>query len=108
DENLLDTCVDQRPQRIENHRSVVYREQMLVRHPRQRIESGSESAGENDALHQRVRPIDPSPTSVTWKRSWVSGGLTRSVTARSAIQHWQWEVRRKPPVFSRKMPASAS
>ena len=83
----LDARVDQRPQRIEDHRPVVDRQQVLVRDPRQGIEPGAEAAGEDDALHQRVRPIDPSPTSVTWKRSWVSGGLMRSVTDRSAIQH---------------------
>ena len=107
DQDLLDPGVDERPQRVKDHRPVVDRQQMLVGDPRQRIESRAEAAGENDPLHQRVRPIEPSPMSVIWKRTSVSCGLTRSDTDTSAIQHWHCELRRNPPVFSRNSPASA-
>ena len=51
DHDLVDAGQHQRLDRIEDHRLVVDRQQVLVGDPRERMQSGARAAGENDALH---------------------------------------------------------
>ena len=51
DHQLGHARVDERFDRIRDHRPVVDRQQVLVRDPRERIEPGALAARENDALH---------------------------------------------------------
>ena len=51
--DLFETGAAQRFERIVDHRLVVHRQQMLVRHLGERTKSSSEAAREDDALHAR-------------------------------------------------------
>src|SRR5579884_46875 len=51
DENVLDPRVDQRLDRIKNHRLVEHRKKMFVGNSRERMKAGTNTAGQNDALH---------------------------------------------------------
>ena len=44
---------DERLDRVRDHRPVVDRQQVLVRDPRERMESAAGASGEDDALHVR-------------------------------------------------------
>ena len=48
---LVDARLDERLDRVGDHRPVVERQQVLVRDPRQRMEPRARAAGEDDALH---------------------------------------------------------
>ena len=48
---LADPGVDQRLDRVRDHRPVVQRQQMLVRYPGQRVKPRAGAAGEDDVLH---------------------------------------------------------
>jgi hypothetical protein len=50
---LTDARQDDRLDRVRDHRTVVDRQQVLVRDPRQRMEAATGAAGEYDALHVR-------------------------------------------------------
>src|SRR5258708_2975900 len=50
-QDVADSRVHQRLKRVVNHRFVIHRPHMLVRHPRYRINPSTCSSGENDSLH---------------------------------------------------------
>src|SRR5579862_3513470 len=50
---LVYTRLDESLNGVRHHRTVVQRQQMLVRDPRQRSKPAPGSAGENDPLHRR-------------------------------------------------------
>src|SRR5689334_1222482 len=60
DHDVLDTGVDQRLDRVVDHRLVMHRQEMLIRDFRQREESRSESARQNNSFHC----LDRLPTAV--------------------------------------------
>ena len=52
DEHQLgDAALDERLDRVRDHRPVAERQQVLVRDPRERMKAGARAAGEDDALH---------------------------------------------------------
>ncbi len=51
-QNVAHSGIDQRLQRVKNHRLVIDRKQVLVGNPRQRIQPRPNSSGQYDALHE--------------------------------------------------------
>src|SRR6185369_16893679 len=60
-ENFRYTCLDQRVQRIKNHRPVIDREQLFRRDGSEREQSSACSASEDDSLHKIALVINDMP-----------------------------------------------
>jgi len=83
DENIPDPGVDKGPDGIVDHGFLENREQVLVGHPRQRVEARPETACEYDAFHPLFLPPDAVCDACAGKTASLITGSTMTSTKNS-------------------------